>query len=742
MRRHLLTRSCLFLMLTVVPAIAGGEPPIDQQLSSADNRELWQRGSDQVLSGDFGAASATFSRLRTSAPEVRGLDNILRWVDESRSVEESRRRLRQSIHDRHVKKAEEHEGKKEWNDALGNVYRAMQCADDEAAFRALPWVARISGAAAREASKLRGEGKWRDAYVLFETLRLIHPDHAAYKAEARDCRRHAHFEAFYTEKNEWKKELRGIEPAVVREILSRTAQDYVREPDFKKLTVSALENLVLLAQTEQLSKIFPQLNDRDLVGNYVDRVQQQIGKVRNRRRFDYRESWSTFEAALRINRETLDLPENVMVEEYVSGLLEPLDDFTSIIWPSEVEEFTKHTRGEFIGVGIHITKDTGGTKFIRVESPLEDTPAYDAGIEPGELIISVDGKSTTDIDVNDAVDLITGEPGTKVTLVIRGIDGKDRSVTLTRRRVRVPTVMGATRDANSTGWNFVIDADQRIGYVRISNFMENTVDELRAALQQVQSRQCQGLILDLRFNPGGLLRAAKEVTELFLDEDEPIVMTKGRDEKPDQELVARPGAVFRGMPLIILVNEYSASASEIVSGALAGRGKAYVVGTRSYGKGLVQNLIPVADQTAFLKLTTQYYYIPTTDAESPWRCLHKEEGATVWGVDPDVEVKVTPYEMTKILRLRRRSDLLKGKGKTGISPEVLDRKFTTTQPRDEDEEEDFSKLDENPQVDPQLQAALNIMRMKLLSRQPWVTGGKLARASGGGITIEDVPATQ
>ncbi|MFO0972749.1 MAG: S41 family peptidase [Phycisphaerae bacterium] len=718
-------------------AVVAGDEPIDQQLTVADGRELWHRGTDQVLAGDFDAASATLLKLKAKAPEVRGLDDVIKFVDESKATELSRRRLRQRIHEVECKKAQELEGKKEWAETLGRLYRAVQTADDDAAFRKVEWVLRITSAAAKEGSRLRGEGKWRDAFILFETLRQTFPNNAAYKAEARDCRQHAHFEAFYTEKGEWKKELRNVEPSAVKEILSRVSQDYVREPDFKKLTVSALENLLLLAQTGKLSKIFPSLGDKDLVGNFIDRVQQQVGKVRNRRRFDYRDGWNAFEAVLRMNRETIDLPESVIVEEFIAGLLEPLDDFTSVIWPSEVSEFTKHTRGEFVGVGIHITKDPGN--YVRVESPVEDTPAYEAGVEPGELIVSVDGKSTMDIDVNDAVEMITGEPGTRVTLVIRGLNGKDRSLTLTRRRVRVPTVMGARRQPEATQWDFMLDESRKIGYVRISNFMENTVDELRAALEQLQKRGCKGLILDLRLNPGGLLRAAKEVTELFLDEDEPIVMTKGRNDRQDSDLTARPGATFRGLPLIILVNEYSASASEIVSGALAGRGKAYVVGNRTYGKGLVQNLIPIADQTAFLKLTTQYYYIPTSDRESPWRCLHKEEGATTWGVDPDVEVKVTPYELQKIVKLRRKSDLLKGKGKQAVAAEVLDRKpAPTTQ---ESEDEDYTKFDDNPDVDPQLQAALNIMRMKLLTRQPWVTGGKLAR-SNNGVTIEEVPATQ
>jgi len=755
------------------------DPSRDLQFTSADQRERWQKGSDQVLSGDFQSGARTLERLREDAPNAEGLRDVLQWVDEINDLASSRERLRDKIFNYHRERALKNErearereskglplareessasdddqppaaadksdktakgDKKDkpdklgtWKEAMGEVYATLQNASDEKAFRELDWVKRISADAARTAAKLRDQRNWREAYVIFELLRLTYPDDDTYKRESRDCRQHAHFEAFYTPKNEWKRELKDIDPSVVREILARASQDYVRELDFKKLTISGLENIQLLAKTTKLDKVFPSLGDKDLVGNFVDRIGQQIGKVRSRRRFDYKESAAVFEQIRRINRETIALPDSVLIDEYISGVLEPLDDFTSVIWPSDVAEFTKHTRGEFVGIGIQIQKDLA-TNFIRVESPLEDTPAYEAGVAPGDLITSVDGKSTTEISVTDAVDLITGEPGSKVTLGIREPNGNERTLTLTRRKVQIRTIFGVSRTNGGTGWDYMLDRDRKIGYVRINSFMEQTVEELKLALEKLQREGCKGLILDLRFNPGGLLKAATDVSSLFLDEDEPIVMTKGRNGKPDQDITSKGGPGFRNIPLIILVNDASASASEIVSGALSGRGKACIIGSRTFGKGLVQNLIPIEDGSAYLKLTTQYYYVPNADKEMPWRCLHREEGAKIWGVDPDIMVKVTPFEARKIIKLRRKADVLRGKGRAEIARDS-DRK-PTTQP-DDDDEDSLARADEHPDTDPQLMTALSIMRMKLLSNQPFASAPKVAIRDP---LIEEVPA--
>lgn len=714
------------LALMVVPAFAAAAPPPEKLSSAVTTRELWHRSSDQMLAGDFSEAAKTLARLQKDHPGDPLLNDVIGWIQSANQLAESRERLRTRIFEKHAAKAREQAEEKELLKALGEVYRASQYAVDKQAFLSEAWIEALVKASVEKAATHRKASEWRDAFQFYETLRLLFEDNADYKARSRECRQHAHFELFFTKKGEWKKALAEINAGVVEEVLARISQEYVREVDFRKATVSGLENLVLLARTRKLDQVFPTLGDPDVVGNFVDRVEREIGRVNNRQRFDYRDASGVFDRVLKISKESVALPENVLVDEFLAGFMELLDDFTSVIWPSDVDDFTKHTRGEFVGVGIQITKEPGG--HIRVESPLEDTPAYDAGISPGDMITAIDGRGTEDIDVNDAVNMITGQPGTRVTLTIKSLDGKARDVTLVRNRIKLVTVRGIGRNANGD-WNYMIDPERRIAYLRIGSFMERTVEDLRAVLEKLQQEGCKGLILDLRFNPGGLLRSAVDTCNLFMDEDEPIVMTKGRSGRPDMEITAKSGPGFRGLPLIILVNEYSASASEIVAGALSGRGRACIVGTRTYGKGSVQNLIPIEDNAAYLKLTTQYYYVPSGIPEGDWRCLHREEGAKVWGVDPDIKIETFPYEVRKVLNLRRKVDVLKGKGRDSIPEEVFERAPATRPAEGDDEaevEEDDSKLDDAPDTDPQLLTALCVMRIKLLSNQPWTHAPRVA----------------
>jgi len=714
----------LFAVLLLGPAWTPAARADDRRTAdraALDLKALWTKGSDEVLSGEFQAAAKTLSQLRAVQANNPELDDALSWVEHANKVAASRSRLRRKAFERHATRAREHQSAEKWSDALAEIHRCSQLARDEAAFLREPWVLEIVTKAEESAAALREKGEWIDAYVLYERLRTMYRENEEYPKRSTICRQHGHFKSYYTEKEEYKAALRGVTPGAVREFLSRVANEYVREVDFKQGCILGLETLVLLARTPDLNRIFPGLGDPDLVGNFVDRVEQQISRVRRRTRFDAKEAANVFDRVLRINHETIGIPDPVLIDEFIGGFSELLDDFTSVIWPGKVDEFTKHTRGEFVGVGIQITKEKG--EHIRVESPLEGTPAYEAGISPGDFITHVDGRDTKDLLVDEAVRMITGEPDTRVTLTVRsGETGDSQTYTLARRRIQIWTVRGVSRRGEGEEWDYLLDTKHRIGYIRVNSFMEKTVDELRAALERLERQDCRGLILDLRFNPGGLLRSAVDACNLFLDEDEPIVMTKGRSGKSDGETTARPGNGFRGLPLIVLVNEYSASASEIVAGALAGRGKALVIGSRTYGKGSVQNLIPIEEGAAYLKLTTQYYYIPTGDVEEPWRCLHRDEKADskIWGVDPDIEVKLIPYETGKVLRLRRQADILRGKGKQSIPKNLLKR--PTTEPADEEGDEAF---DDMPDTDPQLVTALHVMRMKLVSKQPWGHGPRV-----------------
>ena len=233
----------------------------------------------------------------------------------------------------------------------------------------------------------------------------------------------------------------------------------------------------------------------------------------------------------------------------------------------------------------------------------------------------------------------------------------------------------------------------------------------------IKAHNVRGLVLDLRFNPGGLLRTAVEVADLFLDSGKMIVKTRGRPAvSPEWSQTANKGELCPGLPLIVLVNRASASASEIVAGAIQDNRRGLVIGQRSYGKGSVQNLVPLSDGSAYLKLTTAFYYLPSG------RCIDRQQrDRQEWGVDPDIPVVLIPEETRKVLELRRDSDILKGRGDAATSERLGDA--AATQPSEammpDSPAPTTQQADDVPDVDPQLETALLVMRVKLASGLAW-----------------------
>jgi len=343
-----------------------------------------------------------------------------------------------------------------------------------------------------------------------------------------------------------------------------------------------------------------------------------------------------------------------LFRDAIDGMLGGLDPFSNFIPAEELDEFNKATRGKFGGIGIQIGMRRG---LLTVISPLEGTPAYEAGVLAGDMIIEIDGKSTDGIRLDDAVKTLTGEAGTKVTITVRHVTGGVEKITITRAMIEVPTVKGLRRDENNE-WVYMVDEEKKIGYVRVASFVENSVPDLRAAVEQMQKDGMKALILDLRFDPGGILKTAVEMTDLFLDEGV-IVKTKGRT-TPYWEATATKEGTLPYFPMVVLVNQYSASASEIVSGALQDHHRAILIGERTFGKGSVQNVIPLKGENAALKLTTSKYYLPSG------RCIHREQDMTEddeWGVVPDIVVSMTPEQYVALIRARREGEIIQNNGR-------------------------------------------------------------------------------
>ncbi|MSU76734.1 MAG: S41 family peptidase [Gemmataceae bacterium] len=351
-----------------------------------------------------------------------------------------------------------------------------------------------------------------------------------------------------------------------------------------------------------------------------------------------------------------------LIEAMINGGLEKLDPHSAFIGAEEYKQFRQSTRGKFGGVGIRLGIDprTGG--FL-VESPMAGTPAYEAGVMAGDLIVKIDGASILDWNLKKVVDHIQGDPGTDVTLSVLHEGGKQPvELKMTRAEIKIESVMGDQRDKiDLKKWDFWVDPGSKIAYVRVNAFTETTVEELTRVVDGLQKTGMRGLVVDLRNNPGGLLRAAVDVSSMFIQDGKTVVTTKGRGNSVDENFLSKlrsnmkPGTYY---PMAILINRYSASASEIVAAALQDHLRAIIVGERSFGKGSVQNLIEMEDSQTALKLTTASYWRPSG------RNIHRfpdSKDTDEWGVKPSkgYEVKLTDEERLEYFKWRRDRDIVR-----------------------------------------------------------------------------------
>lgn len=304
-----------------------------------------------------------------------------------------------------------------------------------------------------------------------------------------------------------------------------------------------------------------------------------------------------------------------MIENAIGGMLQALDPYSSYMPPQDYDDFQEETRGTFGGLGITIDLRDG---WITVVSPLPDTPAFREGILAGDKIIEIEGETTKGMDITDAVHRLRGEVGTKVTITIfRPSDQSTVEHTIERGVIRIPNI-------------YVYTIDGHIGYVRLLEFKQTASSDLNKALNLLEEQQVDGLILDLRFNSGGLLDMAVEVSDKFLPKDLRIVSIRGRDPKDEKVFLSTKEPQTR-LPLVLLVNQASASASEIVAGAMQDHGRAILVGPkdqRTFGKGSVQTVIPLSNDAA-LKLTTAKYFTPLG------RSIEDDKG-----LEPDIKVDI------------------------------------------------------------------------------------------------------
>jgi carboxyl-terminal processing protease len=337
----------------------------------------------------------------------------------------------------------------------------------------------------------------------------------------------------------------------------------------------------------------------------------------------------------RVRRDYVDgqtLTYQELVRNALKGMLSELDPHSEFMEPDKFGDLQEDTEGKFGGIGVVISVKDGS---LTVVSPMEDTPGFRAGIRTGDVIKKIEGQSAENMSVQDAVKILRGEPGTEVTItVLRPSTGLSKDYRLKREEIKVDMV----KDINGRREFPLIE--NKIGYVRITQFGEKTADELEEALKKLKGQGMRGLIIDLRWNPGGLLDQAVGVCEKFLPRGQLVVTTEGRTPaQSSTRKAAGRGDELDGAPIVVLINAGSASAAEIVSGCLQDLKRAVVLGERSFGKGSVQSIIELQDGSA-LRLTTAKYYTPSH------KVIHEK------GITPNIPVIATDEEETAIL-LRR-----------------------------------------------------------------------------------------
>jgi len=538
-----------------------------------------------------------------------------------------------------------------------------------------------------KAAEYEVEGKWIEAYSnCYYWLAAIDPNNEAYKDYAeRLIEKSQIVAAFQDSPCETSRErFDGIKPIMFVKAIAALNLYYVNIIDYGEMAAKGIERCILLADVVERSKQFASymsdangvkdVNDAGGVSDpngvkkkFVKPDPEALAAWRSTLaalRGEVKESPSgfgrdeflaIFEKLLILNEATAKLPDTIVVAQFSEAALEALDPYTVMVWPRQVDDFEKMMTNEFTGIGIEISRRDG---LLTVGSLLPDTPAYRSGLDAGDVIEAVDGLETRDMTLTCAVKKITGPKGTKVRLTVRrqNLDST-QDIEITRDRITVPTIRGWQR-AEDGHWRYMLDEKEKIGYVRLMSFSAETAEDFDKALRGLETEGMRALILDLRFNSGGLLDSAVAVADKFIEEGLIVKTQPGFGRVPDYRTAKRAGT-HPNYPVVVLINSGSASASEIVAGAMADPRyrRATLVGERTHGKGSVQGITPFPGGRAQLKYTMAYYHLPSGQRVES-RDAMKKLGRTDWGVAPDVKIELRSDEVRKMIDIQRDNDVL------------------------------------------------------------------------------------
>jgi carboxyl-terminal processing protease len=708
------SRWALLLLLILVPTQSWAA---DETLASA---------YADILRGDWETGRTVVDRLAD-----HGDPNAVRvhdWLTSYHDIVASRKDLKARTFDWNLEHAKTALAADQLYLTLSFASQAAAYAADPNEFAGSPWVTALFDQAKAAARELEAQDRWIGALSYYMLLGRIRPDDDDIKSQTERVGHYARVQLTYKNAEALREHIRDVDKSLFRTAVRRIQQMYFKEPDFKQISQEGLDQLLTLCRVQKLQKFLDGLGNPALREHFVRRITELRTEVAAEKEFTDKDLLRLFNRVLDLNRESLELPEGLVIVEFVEGLISGLDDYTGMVWPSDATDFDKAMMGGFEGVGIQLGVDERSNR-LKVVTPLENSPALEAGLQPDDVIVSVNGESTAGWTSDDAVRKITGPAGTDVVLsVLRPTTGQEMAFKLTRRKIVISSVHGAERTpGDAKTWNYLLDKEAGVAYIRLSNFHPDSARELADALEQAEKQGMKGLILDVRHNPGGLLDVVVDIVSLFVDEGE-VVSTRGRQESERRTCTAAK-ARFKDIPLVVLVNEHSASASEILAGALQDHHRALVLGERTFGKGSVQHVQPLSEK-ARIKLTTALYYLPSG------RTPHKLPHADRWGVDPDWELKLTPKEFRRVVEHEREAYIIHNeKRESGSNKELsADERAKIVEelkgePDDKEaeppllSESDIKQLEsdpnEAPKADPQLQTALLLVRVKLAAGMPW-----------------------
>lgn len=377
----------------------------------------------------------------------------------------------------------------------------------------------------------------------------------------------------------------------------------------------------------------------------------------------------------------------------INGMLTSLDPYTVFVPEEDKDAFNDALDGNFKGVGIQLNQNPE-TLAIEVVTPIDDSPAWKAGVLPGDTLVKVNGESVVGQRLDGIIGKIKGPNGTKVTLgLTRGADDKFIELTMERAEFFVPQIKGFERNADNS-WNYFADREKTIGYIRLKQFTPDIGKQITEICQTLLKGGMKGLIFDLRFNPGGRLEEAEQLIDLFVDEGT-IVTVKGRN-RPEQKTMAKSDGTLPDFPMVVLVNEHSASASEVMAGSLKDNKRATVVGARTYGKGSVQEVMPLDAHSGELKITVAYWYLPSG------KRVQRIKDAKEWGVEPDVVVPMDESNQERLVMEQIQSESMR----VALETPATTRSATGT------------TVPTTQSIDPQLDRALELLRDKLIGEKP------------------------